>query len=239
MSPVDSRQRTGKIKPSSSNYPAITSHEEKVNPFIMNHSALPQRYIVSKKPKEYLKQGITHCGAFSVKGILSAFGKDDKKRPEEYYPKGPWMGQVMAVTYGPAMWIGVLQSYGVKAQGKNAERLTDKDKLVLLKTLLSKNTPVMVNIGNGYLQNGSYSSFVQKIAGHWITVWGYDDTKEVFYVYDSCVPKNLYDKNIPVGNKMRGYEEMVRDWRGATISKFLHLSVPQKYFYIQIDPLIQ
>lgn len=40
--------------------------------------------ILTRIPKEYLEQGFTQCGAFSVKAILSAYGKDDKKHPRDY-----------------------------------------------------------------------------------------------------------------------------------------------------------
>ena len=33
--------------------------------------------ILANHPKEYLEQGLTQCGAFSVKAILSAYGKDE------------------------------------------------------------------------------------------------------------------------------------------------------------------
>ena len=71
----------------------------------------------------------------------------------------------------------------------------------------------MVRIGNGYLPNGGHSSLLACIVGHWITLWGYNDAEEVFYVYDSAVPPQLYDENIPAGNKKRTYAEMLRDIR--------------------------
>ena len=84
-------------------------------------------------------------------------------------------------------------------------------------------------IGNGYRQNGSYSSLRAKLVLHWITLWGYDDSKGVFYVYDSAVPKSLYDKDIPIGNKKREYEKVVRDWGAGFISfgfwRYLYIPV--------------
>ena len=52
---------------------------------------LPSTYILSVKPKEYLVQGISHCGVYCVKGILGAYGKDDKIHPKDYHTN--WIGK--------------------------------------------------------------------------------------------------------------------------------------------------
>ena len=70
----------------------------------------------------------------------------------------------------------------------------------------------MIRIGNGFLKNGKYNSLVAYFVGHWITLWGYDDEKQIFYIYDSYVPLAKHNKNIPVGNTMRTFEEILRDW---------------------------
>jgi len=47
---------------------------------------------------------------------------------------------------------------------------------------------------------------------HWITLWGYDKRKQFFYVYDSGLPKNYWNKKLPIGNTMRTYKEVLIDW---------------------------
>lgn len=69
------------------------------------------------------------------------------------------------------------------------------------------------------MKNGSYNPLLAKFFGHSITLWGYDDNEQVFYVYDSAVSINLYDKDIPVGNKKRTYTQILRDWKGALTVK--------------------
>lgn len=186
---------------------------------------LPEKFIVSKQPKKFLKQGLMHCGAHSVKAIVEAYGKGDKKNPEDYH--WSWWGRVTSLAT-PLTWKKVLQKYGLKAEVGTAERLSSKERLNLLKELLSKDTPVMVRIGNGYLANGRYNSLRRQIIGHWVTLWGYDDQEQVFYVYDSAVPPALYERDIPRGNKRRSYQEMLRDWRGALFPW------PWRYVYIKV-----
>ena len=104
-----------------------------------------------------------------------------------------------------------LKSHGLPVYIDSAAQLTTEEKIGLLKRLLSQNTPVMIRIGNGYLTD-EYNSFLGRIVGHWITLWGYDDEKQTFYVYDSGLPEEYRSKNLPIGNTTRLYKEILRDW---------------------------
>lgn len=186
---------------------------------------LPHKFVLSIKPKEYLKQGPSHCGMYTIKGILSAYGLDEHKNPENYHPN--FIGRITGATL-PRTLVKVLQRYGLKAGIKLAYG-SKEDKISLLKTLLHKNRPIVLSIGNGYRQDGNYSSFRAKLVLHWITLWGYDDKEKVFYVYDSAVPKYKYDREIPIGNKKRKYDDVIRDWGARILSfgfwKYLYISV--------------
>jgi len=46
---------------------------------------IPSKSILTIRPKEYLKQGVSHCGAYSVKGVLGAVGLDKTHHPKEYH----------------------------------------------------------------------------------------------------------------------------------------------------------
>lgn len=161
-------------------------------------------------PKEYLEQGLTQCGAYSVKAVLSAYGKDDKKHPCDYQPN--FLAKYTGISRG-LIWVPkVLQFYGVPAQRGNAKNLSDGERLELLKKFINEDKIAMLRIGNGYLRSGKYRSFGASFRAHWITLWGYNDGENVFYVYDSCVPLKRHDKTIPIGNTKRTYTEMIRDW---------------------------
>ena len=173
-------------------------------------NTLPNRSILSRKPKQYLKQGLSHCGVYSVKAILGAYGKDDKGHPKEYHTN--WIGQnLFSFSTGIKYYDKIFASYGIKSKTQSAEDLSNQEKVELLKTLLSKDTPIMIRIGNGYLGHG-YNPIVGMLTPHWITLWGYDDSKKIFYVYDSALPINYWDKSLPLGNTTRTYKEILRDW---------------------------
>lgn len=171
----------------------------------------PTQFILSIKPKEYLVQGISHCGVYSVKAILSAYGKDDKTDPKEYHTN--WIGKnLFSFATGEEYYDKIFASYGIKSKTKSAENLSNQEKLNLLKILLSQNSPVMIRIGNGYYKSNKYNMVLGRLVPHWISLWGYNDNQKVFYVYDSGLTKNLYDKTVLIGNAKRTYDEIVRDW---------------------------
>lgn len=145
------------------------------------------KYVLPIKPTEYLKQGPTHCGMYAIKGTLSSYGLDKHTNPEDYHSN--FVGKITGTTI-PWTFPQVFSKYGLTAEIKLAQG-SKEDKINLLKTLLHKNHPIVLLIGNGYRQDGNYSLFKAKLFLHWITLWGYDDTERVFYVYDSAVPKEL------------------------------------------------
>lgn len=166
--------------------------------------------ILTRRPKEYLEQGLTQCGAYSVKAILNAYGKDDKKHPRDYNLH--FLGKYTSIT-GNNTWPKVLRSYGVPAQKRsNTRNLSNEERIELLKKIIDEDKMVMLWIGNGYSKNGKYSPFRAFFVGHWITLWGYNDGEKVFYIYDAYVSLKRHDKTIPIGNTKRTYAEIIRDW---------------------------
>lgn len=174
---------------------------------------LPLSYILTIKPKEYLKQGPSHCGSYSVKGILSAYGLDNKSHPREYHTN--WFGKLTGLTVWPTYYVDILRSYGLSAERKTAAVLPDNRKTKLLKSLLIENNPVMLRIGNGYMTD-KYNPIAGRLIGHWITLWGYDDNQQFFYVYDSGLPEKYRSRHLSIGNTTRTYDEILRDWRYGT-----------------------
>ncbi|MDA1317329.1 MAG: hypothetical protein O3B87_04900, partial [bacterium] len=76
----------------------------------------------------------------------------------------------------------------------------------------------------------THSALKNLLVGHFVSVWGYDDTEGVFYIYDSTVPKEYYSKNIPIGNIKRPYKDFLRDWNGSIYCKFFG---PYPYYQIE------
>lgn len=166
--------------------------------------------VVNTKPKEYLQQGMRHCGGYTIKAILSAYHLDDGRRPEKYLP---FKIKSLGFTT-PKLLQETLKEYRFYVPIKRANKLSDDKKVEEIKKCLDRNHPVILLIGNGYSPTGKFSELRMNCLSHWITVWGYDNEKKVFFIYDSYVDKNSYDK-IPVGNVKRTYEQVLRDWKGT------------------------
>ncbi|VVA43350.1 conserved hypothetical protein [Candidatus Roizmanbacteria bacterium] len=192
----------------------------------------PNKYILTIKPNEYLQQGPSHCGAFSVKAILSAYGLDTKDEPKYYHPN--WVGRLTGLTLGRNYYVNILKKNGIEAELKTAEGNTIEEIITLLKEILNNNTPVMIRIGNGYMTD-KYNLIIGRLAGHWITIWGYDNDRQFFYIYDSALPKQYWNKNLPIGNTTRKYSEILRDWKfGKWQVYYWLLSGKSNYTYIKI-----
>lgn len=165
--------------------------------------------ILTHHPKQYSEQGFTQCGAFSVKAILSTYGKDDKRHPRDYNPTV--LGKYTSLV-GTYTWPKVLESYELHVDIGNTKNLSDEQRVEILKEAINKDNAIMIRIGNGYLKSRKYFPLAAYFIGHWITLWGYNDEKQIFYVYDSCVSPKKYDTNIPVGNTTRTFAEILGDW---------------------------
>lgn len=191
------------------------------------------KFILTRKPKEYLKQGLSHCGVYSVKAILSAYDKDDRGHPKEYQTN--WIGRnLFSFAIGQNYYDKILASYGIRSETKSAEDLPNPERIELLKTLLSKDTSVMIRIGNGFILNNRYNLIFGRIIPHWITLWGYDDDKQLLYVYDSGLPKKYWSKTLPVGNTIRTYEEVLRDWNFGRWQPWAWNNSPKNYLYVEV-----
>ncbi len=196
------------------------------------NTQIPNKYILSIKPKKYLTQGISHCGAYCIKAILSAYGRDTKTHPKYYHPN--ILGRLTGTTLGKNYYANILRSYNIDAEVRSAKQYANKEKITLLKSILASNTPVMVRIGNGYRTN-IHNPLLGKIIAHWITLWGYDDNNQLFYIYDSALPTRYWSKNIPTGNTTRTYQEILRDWNFGNIQFWYWPLVGRDtYTYIQI-----
>ena len=195
-------------------------------------ASLTKKFILSIKPKEYLKQGPSHCGVYCVKAILSAYGLDDKSHPKFYHPN--IVQQETSITWGRNYYTNIFRKYRIDSKMKYANSNSDEKKLDLLKHLLSRDTPVMIRIGNGYITD-TYDSFLGNLISHWITLWGYDDDKSIFYIYDSGLPQEFW-KNQQAGNTTRTYDEILRDWKFGLWQPWVWTVTGRRNFvYIEIN----
>lgn len=67
----------------------------------------------------------------------------------------------------------------------------------------------MLLIANAY-GGGKRSKWVHTLyRRHYITLWGYDERKQIFFIYDSNTKKRIFP-DMPIGNSYLTYKELVR-----------------------------
>jgi hypothetical protein len=179
--------------------------------------ALPSKYILSKKPLFLIKEDIGQtyvgdCGAYTAQAVLNYFGKDTKEKPRDYYLT--WITRQFKSLLPQAM-VRLLKHYGVDSEVKIAKNLTDEDKIKVLKQEVLKGFPVMLFVGSGYQSDGTYILEKRKYPGHYLSVWGYDDEKGVFYIYNNALYSSVRDPNLANGNTLLKYEDVLTDWYGG------------------------
>lgn len=178
--------------------------------------------VVRHAPENYpLQKGLT-CGEYNVKGILDSF----------HIPfQAPARLRLRIRIFGYSFIediSAILQSHGVSAPVQYASNLSDMEKIRIIKDHINKDQPVLLAIGNGHLHQGVYSPIARSLIGHFITVYGYSDTEELFYVYDPYL-EGPYQEDIPVGNEIRSFRELLRDWRGPfyyNLIRMNHVYIP-------------
>lgn len=180
--------------------------------------------IVSRRPNKYFTQKAGFCGGYTIKGVLSAWGLDDKENAGDYVSLSTRLSQATL----PSNIVNELNKHGFIATLKRANKLSDKEKIELLKKEIDKDRPVIILEGCCFTRKNKFrkKKFYNDI-GHWISIWGYDDKKEEFYVYDSYVEKKHYSK-VPIGNARRTFAQLLQVWEGPLYSRFLD------YIYIPV-----
>lgn len=147
-------------------------------------------------------------------GILEAFGLDYHK-PERLRARIRLWGYSFIQDIADR-----LEAHGLSAPVRHAQHLTDQEKLARLKNHLDQDQPVLMAIGNGHLSRGRYVPLASIFIGHFITLYGYSDHERHFYVYDPYL-KGDYPGEIPAGNEVRSFDQVLCDWRGPFYYRFI------------------
>lgn len=67
--------------------------------------------------------------------------------------------------------------------------------------------------------------FIRTKIMHWIAIAGYDDSKELFYVYDSRFGEDSRTTSLPLGNHTFSYEELLSHWKGRLGFRYIAIVI--------------
>ena len=176
-------------------------------------------------PSTYPQQVGLSCGEANARSVVESFGI-------KYSPptRSTWMVRLFGYSLLRDL-RELLEAHGLVAPIRSAADLGDSAKLDALRSHIRTGLPVMIAIGNGHLGRGRYVPAARQLIGHYLTLYGFDDANETFFVYDSYLAGEP-DERLPAGNESRTYRETLRDWRGP----FYYPLIGRKYVYIPIAP---
>ena len=135
--------------------------------------------VVTALPRSYPRQVGLTCGKANVRSVVESFGVIFK--PEDQPRR--WVRMIGYSLIGDMLRL--VAANGIEVEAGSAAGLGEKGRVQLLKGHLDEGSPVILSIGNAYLRRGRYTAWSRWLLGHYLTVYGYDNDEEVFYVYDS------------------------------------------------------
>lgn len=133
-----------------------------------------------------------YCGVFQVMTILqSRFGVQKwHKEFFKWFTKFTWFAL-------PHQLVKKLNELWLPASFVNKSHFT----IDTLKEYIRDNKNIILLTGHGYnIKWKSFNPIKALFAQHYISIWGYDDEKKWFYIYDSTVKQKRLNKDIPIGN---------------------------------------
>ncbi len=150
---------------------------------IQNNLSDQDFFLILQTPPEgfiHRKEKFWTCAHHSLKAVIE--GKTWKQKPIISYS----CDRRSRLTYLMTPWgiMKVLRKNGIKYQSIKAKRMSDEERLVFLKQHL-RTWPLILLIGNGMTKKGGFSWRKSLHYWHYITLWGFNDKEQVFYVYDS------------------------------------------------------
>lgn len=151
------------------------------------------------------------CGSYTAEWIAKAIGVSNP--PSNLLLGGPiWFDMFRPIL--PSDMMKLFKSKGMQSVQVHLSKLTDTQKLRWLKKQIAlKRRPPALLIRTRTL--------------HWLAVGGYDDEKEVFYIYDPSVGRGSLDPDLPIGNCTYTYAELLDVWRGRVWLKYRSILVTE------------
>lgn len=184
-----------------------------------------RRYAVSvvpSLPADYHAQVGLTCGEYNVRTALDAFGVD-------YHAEERLRPRLFGLSFVADIRAALVR-HGLDAEIRHATDLHDESRLALLRGHIDSHEPVILAIGNGHSSRERDPVPARALVWHFITIYGYDAEREVFFTYDPCL-KSESPQSLPAGNVERTTDEILRDWNGP----FYHRWIGVDHVYLPIS----
>ena len=151
------------------------------------------RHIVTYKPTKYMTQPFyRYCGIFQIMTILeSRFWL--QKWHKEFFT---WFTKFTWFTL-PNQLVKKFNELWLSASFLNKEHFTIES----VKHYLNNDKNIVLLTGHGYKTKwDSFNPLKAFFGQHYISIWGYDNIKKGFYIYDSSIKQTKINRSLPIGN---------------------------------------
>lgn len=185
----------------------------------MNSLIIPYQ---THKYHEQIKFG--GCGMYTLKNIIESFFSEKDLGIHHY---APTLWNKISWFMLPWTLIKVLKEFWLKAHKWRYTKKWIQSKIEFIKKEL-KTWPVILVIWHAYKWKKDFSLLKAIWVQHYMSIWGYDDDQEIFYIYDSWAPKRLIRKDLPIWNMTLKYKDLIK-------YRSFWWFIIKKFFYISID----
>ena len=180
-------------------------------------------FILDCKPKNYYRQyGYNFCGMYSIKAIVEAKNPEMDKSVFSYASSHRWRYSGLM-----GLWkiIETLDKYDIAVEKAHCRSSDDEKRINLLKKKL-RNWPVLLFISHAYTGKKKFIRTNAILFQHYITLWGYNDKEDHFYIYDSSAADELIKTDLPAWNSFMEYRDLMTYWRraGLGIMNYTYIS---------------
>jgi len=176
-------------------------------------------------PQAYPRQEGLSCGETNARSVIESFGLSFER------PTRPgWKVRLFGYSLLRDL-RSLMESHGLSAPIRSAASVNAPARLDVLRSHLRKGYPIVIAIGNGHLRRGRYVPAARVLLGHYLTLYGFEDASETFFVYDSYLDGEP-EGPLPAGNETRTYAETLRDWRGP----FYYPLIGRRHAYMPVSP---
>lgn len=173
---------------------------------VVNQSLIKTISLIDYPSKFNYKQTGNDCGPYNTAAVVRALKKDEVDSQTFAEEIGWRLPNKYTLPWGLEEQ---LEENGIAIEKPNLRFLSDEKKILFLQQRLSQERPVIVL--------GERDGFE-----HYITLFGFDSSKDEFYVYDSLNDKNPIidgltkddNANLP-GNRTFTSKDLLDFWRGG------------------------
>lgn len=166
-------------------------------------------FLVLSKPPEGFptrKSGVIGtCAMHALKALIEGYDPSTVQQVKAY------ARDVFSKISGfmlPFSVTRVLRKHHIPYETFSARGYSYQQKVNILKNKL-KTGPILLLIANAYGSGENPSVPRSLLHWHYITLRGYDEKKQVFFIYDSNTKKRKFS-NLPIGNSRFTYQELIR-----------------------------